>query len=171
MRRWLGQRLWEALRPYAPRRRPVSAWTRALHRCATALAGPNPAKGKVPARWSPGEYYDADLARELVDAGTIQTTVLTIPPDRYAALQWSVAFSDEVLSQGEGSGADLIWVLTMPASRAAAPVLFFHEPGDPGPKLLDGCHRIIRSVVDGATALDVEVIGQGDEQHFRKRRL
>ena len=152
----IGQMLWEGLRPRGPRKVPISRLTHALHGLATALAGHHPDKGRLRAHWHDGEYYDADLAQKLVDAGTITTTKMRIRPVAYAGLTWGVSFSNSILSQGEGSNADLIWVISMPPERARKPVLFFEEPEEAGPKVLDGSHRIIRAVVDGLDTMDVD---------------
>jgi hypothetical protein len=156
----------QTLQPAASRGLKVSLMLKALHRLAIALAGRNPAKGKLPAAFQPGWHYDADLAHALVDRGEISTTSLSINPATYAGAQWGVSVADGVLSQAEGSPGDLIWVLTMPAARAIKPVLFFHDPQEEGPKILDGSHRLIRAVVDGKTSLNVRVIGPQDAHRF-----
>lgn len=162
----MGQALMRILRPRAARRLPVPRLIEKLHRLAISLADRNPAKGKVPAFHRPGHHYDADIAQALIDDGTIMPTTMPVPASRYAFLQWGVEFQHGSLSQGAGSNADLIWVATMPAERVAKPVLFFQEPGDPGPKILDGSHRLIRAVVDGRNTVQVLRIDTADAHLF-----
>ncbi|TAJ69954.1 MAG: hypothetical protein EPO51_20755 [Phenylobacterium sp.] len=165
----VGQWLWRIAKPYAPRRAPVAPWIRLIHYWALRLSEPNPAKGKPPTLIRPGYYYDADLAQRLVDTGVIKTKPLTVNAPKYAFQQWTVTYQGGLLSQGDGSQADLIWVLTMPAERARKPVLFLEDPLLGAPKILDGSHRLIRSVVDGLSDIEVQVIEPADVQHILGR--
>lgn len=54
----------------------------------------------------------------------------------------------------------------MPAARVAKPVLFFTEPQDNGPKILDESHRLVRALLDGRSKLDVSVIEEADSYLF-----
>ena len=166
LKNFIGQWLWRMAKPYARRAKPVSRLTKLVHYFALRLSDPNPAKGKPPTLIRPGHHYDADLAQYLIDTNKIITTPLEINPSSYALLQWDVIYDAGHLSQGQGSRMDLIWVLTMSTDRARKPVLFVEDPLLGLPKILDGSHRLVRSIVDGQANIEVQVIGPADVHHI-----
>jgi len=102
----------------------------------------------------------------LIDDAQIITTTLSVPVLTYARAKWGVGVERTRISQDPHASLDLIWVATMPAARAVKPVLFFTEPQDNGPKILDGSHRLVRALLDGRSKLDVSVIDEADSHLF-----
>lgn len=162
----LAAPFWLILSRTSPQKNPVPCWKYHLHRLATKISVPNPRKGQVQCHFDTRYYYDANKAQYFISKGCITTKSIRIPVKNYVLI-WGVNYSDQVLRQDELSNLDLIWVLTMDSCRKQKSILFFHEPEDSGPKILDGAHRLVRAFVDGDEFINVEVIEEKDVYLFK----
>ena len=162
----LAARFWRILSRTSPQKNPVPCWKYHLHRLATKISVPNPRKGQVQSHYDPRYYYDVNKAQYLISKGHIITKPLRIEVKKYVLI-WRANYSDQVLRQYELSNLDLIWVLTMDSCHKQKSILFFHEPEDSGPKILDGAHRLVRAFVDGDEFINVEVIEEKDVYLFK----
>jgi hypothetical protein len=147
---------------------PLMPWKKLLHAWLLALAEPHEWRERVAALETPDEYYDVALARVLIAKGEIAPWATTIDAVAFTRHHWWLRTDGAVLSQGPKAALDLIWVLRMPPDRAAEPVLFFVDESR-RERILDGCHRLARAVVDGKRDHPVLMIEREDARKFRRR--
>jgi len=58
----------------------------------------------------------------------------------------------------------------MNSCRKQKSIVFFHEPEDIGPKILDGSHRLVRAFVDGEDHITVTLIESKDVYLFKRKK-
>lgn len=138
----------EALNRLGPVCLPISPEHVQLHRAMLADAGPHVRKDLVPDRDEPEFDFDVRQIEAAISSGALPTRSGQFGT-RYTKV-WALARDGAILSQGDESCLDLIWIATMPVTRAATPVLVIEYQD--GCSLFDGSHRLARAWLDGETS-------------------
>ena len=133
--------------PTAPLKLPVPEDLIAAHRESWRIRGAHPHKDFLTDIEEPDFHFDVQAIQAAIDSGVVPVRK-DAWPTRYAYTAWHLNVADAVVSQGEGGGLDLIWVITLPPLRAAQPVLVLEYRE--GSSFFDGAHRLARAFVDGA---------------------
>ena len=158
-----------SLQPTGPQRVPIDSMIATRHEHLLALRPPNPDKDRLPDPLDGEFFYDVALAESLIANGTIAPQRISTFPTSWARKTWGVTCGGGVVRQAEGSNLDLIWVLRMPALRAAEACVLIEDRGGEL-RLLDGAHRLTRAYIDGLQSVSAIIISAEDAELFRKSR-
>lgn len=137
------------------------------HRAMLETNGPHAMKDVALDMEEPDFLFDV-LAIEAAIADRSLPVTTGVWPTDYARRVWHMDFDGAVVSQGEGSNVDLVWAATMPAFRAAAPVLVISYAE--GLSLFDGAHRLTRALIEGAVDHPSLIFRRTDALAYRRPR-
>lgn len=154
--------------PTAALRLPVSQDVIDQHRQLQSARGVHPLKDRILDKEDPSLEFDVAAIEAAVRAGQVPTQQGTWST-KYAKKIWKLDYSGGVLSQGDGSILDLVWVAIMPTARQAEPVIVLQY--DDGSSLLDGSHRLARAWMDGKQSHPSVILLRNDALHLRKHAL